>query len=50
MWRDKTVPVWADLVMAFPAIVGVVSIVPGLIWDDPHWAIDHVYRAISKVL
>ena len=50
MWRDKTVPIWADFVLAFPGLVGVISIVPGLVWGDPHWAIDHVYRAISRVL
>jgi hypothetical protein len=50
MWRQKNVPVWADFTVAFLGFVAVVSIVPGLVWGDPHWAIDHVYRLISRVL
>jgi hypothetical protein len=43
-------PWWSDLVLGFVAVVIIVSAVPGLFFDQPHWAIDHVYRAISLML
>jgi len=50
MWNDPNVPVWADLTVGFFGSVVMVSTVPGLFFGEPSWAIDHLYRAISKVL
>ena len=50
MWRDPSVPVWADLVVGVVGVIAIISILPGLIWNEPFWAIDHVWRLISKVV
>ena len=49
-WYGVTFPWWTDATFAFVAIIGIISTVPGLFFGEPHWAIDHVYRAVSVLL
>ena len=46
---DKPLPWQWDAMLMFLGVVGVLSTVPGLFFGQPSWAIDHVYRLISKV-
>jgi hypothetical protein len=45
--RDKPLPWQWDAMFMFFGLIGVVSTVPGLFFDQPHWAIDHVWRLLS---
>ena len=45
--RDNALPWQWDAVFAFFGLIGVASTVPGLFFDQPHWAIDHVWRLFS---
>jgi len=38
-----------DAMLIFLGVIGVVSCVPGLFFEQPHWAIDHVWWIIGKV-
>ena len=47
---QKPLPWQLDAMFLFVGTIGVLSTVPGLFFGQPHWAIDHVWRLISKVV
>ena len=48
-FAGRPLPWQWDAMALFLGAIGVVSTVPGLFFGQPHWAIDHVWRVISKI-
>jgi hypothetical protein len=48
-WNNPT-PWWVDATFGVLGGIIVVSAAPGLFFGQPHWAIDHVYHAISLII
>jgi hypothetical protein len=48
--RGIRVPWWVYVELAIIGLIGVASTVSGLLFNNPHWLIDHVYSAIYWVL
>jgi hypothetical protein len=46
----KPFPWQWDPIFLFVGALGVLSTVPGLFFGQPHWAIDHVWWLISRVV
>ena len=45
----NALPLYVDATFAAVALIGIVSTAPGLFFDEPHWAIDHVWRLIARM-
>lgn len=45
----KPVPWQFDAIFIAFGAIGIISAVPGLIFGQPHWAIDHLWLLIGKL-
>ncbi len=48
-FKKQPVPWQFDAMGLFLGVIGLVSTVPGLFFDQPHWAMDHVWYLVSKL-
>ena len=47
--RGVALPWYVDATFALVFGIGIISTVPGLFFQQPHWAIDYVWRIIARV-
>jgi hypothetical protein len=48
-WNSPT-PWWVEATLGVFGGLVAISAAPGLFFGEPHWAIDHVYRAVSFII
>ena len=50
LYWNNPAPWWVEATVGAVGALVIVSAAPGLFFGQPHWAVDHLYRAISLII